>query len=278
MVIDILFSALDTDDEGSHPVSNLTTKLKSCHPAVYWAILSGMAALMYQVVLQKIFSYVLGGALLSTTIVVAAYMSGLALGGFLTGLFSDRLSTRANLLLYVVIETGIGVFGIASLIGYNSYLSIESRLTDWPFLVFVLSSIGLRATALLALLPMTILMGATLPILTLAVRARTGDQSTNCTGSHVTISALYSANLLGGLAGVVVSAYFVMPSLACGEPRLWHVLRISLLRCWCFDSFLQPPLQAMRSKSLRPLFTGQSRRAVKHPHSRWYAFLASSPA
>lgn len=38
-----------------------------------------MAALIYQVVLQKIFSYVLGGTLLSMTIVVAAYMSGLAL-------------------------------------------------------------------------------------------------------------------------------------------------------------------------------------------------------
>jgi spermidine synthase len=193
-------------------VSNFTARLKSYHPAVYWAILSGTAALIYQVVLQKVFSYVLGGALLSTTIVVAAYMSGLALGGFLTGRFSDRLSTRANLLLYVVIETGIAVFGTASLIGYSSYVSIESRLTDWPFLVYVLSSIALRATlALLALLPMTILMGATLPILTLAVRARTGDRTTTGTGSHVTISALYSANLLGGLAGVAVSAYLVMP-------------------------------------------------------------------
>ncbi len=77
-------------------MSTLLSKLKSNHPAVHWAILSGMAALMYQVVLQKTFSYILGGALLSTTIVVAAYMTGLALGGFLTGLFSLRSQWSAS--------------------------------------------------------------------------------------------------------------------------------------------------------------------------------------
>jgi predicted membrane-bound spermidine synthase len=78
---------------------SVLSRLRFVHPAVYWSVLSGMAALIYQVVLQKIFSYLLGGALLSTTIVVAAYMAGLALGGFFAGLFCDRLSPRRNQIL-----------------------------------------------------------------------------------------------------------------------------------------------------------------------------------
>jgi predicted membrane-bound spermidine synthase len=41
-----------------------------------------MAALIYQLVLQKIFSYLLGTALLSAATMVAAYLSGLAPGRF----------------------------------------------------------------------------------------------------------------------------------------------------------------------------------------------------
>ena len=77
------------------------SRFKLIHPSIHWSILSGMAALIYQVVLQKICSYVLGGALLSTTIVVAAYMLGLALGGLLAGLFCDRLTPRSNRSLYL---------------------------------------------------------------------------------------------------------------------------------------------------------------------------------
>jgi MFS family permease len=87
-----------------------------------------MAALIYQVVIQKIFSYLLGGALLSATIVGAAYMSGLALGGFFSGLFCDRLSRRKNQILYGCVEAAIGVCGVGSLIGYMVYLSKLSTL------------------------------------------------------------------------------------------------------------------------------------------------------
>jgi predicted membrane-bound spermidine synthase len=87
-----------------------------------------MAALIYQVVLQKLFSYLLGGALLSTTIVVAAYMLGLTLGGFFSGLFCDSLTPRRCQSLYIFIEAGIAVFGVGSLLAYMVYLSMLSTL------------------------------------------------------------------------------------------------------------------------------------------------------
>jgi spermidine synthase len=173
-----------------------------------------MAALIYQVVLQKIFSYLLGGALLSTTIVVAAYMSGLALGGFFSGLFSDRLTPRRCQSIYIFIETGIAACGVGSLITYMVYLSMLSTLITSPVILGLLSSIAFRAIiALVALLPMTILMGATLPVLTLGVRASTGSRGNARSAESVSVSSLYSANLLGGMAGVMISAYLILPYL-----------------------------------------------------------------
>jgi len=171
-----------------------------------------MAALIYQVVLQKIFSYVLGGALLSTTIVVAAYMSGLALGGLLAGLFCDRLTIRRSQLLYLCLEAGIGICGVCSLIAYMAYLSLLSNMISSPALIALLSSIAFRAIiALVALLPMTTLMGATLPVLVRCVGASTGRRSEDSHAAVVTISELYSANLLGAMAGVMISAYLIFP-------------------------------------------------------------------
>jgi spermidine synthase len=194
-----------------HQMSVLS-RLKATHSAIYWSILSGMAALIYQVVLQKLFSYVLGGALLSTTIVIAAYMSGLALGGLLAGWFCDRLTPRRNQSLYMALEVCIGLSGVCSLIAYIAYLSILSRTIASAPLVHILSSTSFRAIiALLALLPMTTLMGATLPVLVLSVRARTGRRSDNFPARVVTVSELYSANLLGAMSGVIISSYLILP-------------------------------------------------------------------
>ena len=107
-------------------------KLKSTHSAIFWSIASGMAALIYQVVLQKLFTYVLGYALLSTTIVIAAYMLGLALGGFLAGLFCDRLTRSSCLAVYALLEAGIGIFGLGSLFGYKAYLARLTSLLASP--------------------------------------------------------------------------------------------------------------------------------------------------
>jgi spermidine synthase len=173
-----------------------------------------MAALIYQVVLQKLFSYLLGGALLSTTIVVAAYMLGLTLGGFFSGLFCDSLTPRRCQSLYIFIEAGIAVFGVGSLLAYMVYLSMLSTLIASPVIVSLLSSIAFRAIiALIALLPMTILMGATLPVLTLGVRASTGPRGNARSAESVSVSSLYSANLLGGMAGIIISAYLILPYL-----------------------------------------------------------------
>ena len=187
------------------PIVRETWTLCRQQRPVRWAVASGAAALMYQVVLQKLFSYILGGALLSTTIVVGSYMAGLALGGFAAGVVGDRVARRRNLHLYLFLELGIGALGIGALLLYQAWLGTGGVLLQDPGNAALFASLGVRAAVVFALLlPMTTLIGATLPILLEAVRPLS-------VANAVSIPALYSANLLGAIGGVFVSAFVILP-------------------------------------------------------------------
>lgn len=162
-------------------------------------LLSGFAALLYQIVWQRSLFRMLGTSTESVTMVVTAFMLGLGLGS-LTG---GAVSTRARWPLLVVfgtLELGIGAFGLGSL-----------RLFAWAASVTG-SAAGLEIGAvafLLVFLP-TLLMGATLPILVAELVRRSG----NVGGS---VGRLYFANTLGSALGSVAAGLWILGAL--GQER-----------------------------------------------------------
>ena len=58
---------------------------------------SGFAALVYQVVWQRLLVIFSGSDIQSTTIIVAAFMAGLGCGSVVGGRIADRLSPAAGL-------------------------------------------------------------------------------------------------------------------------------------------------------------------------------------
>src|SRR5262245_64580770 len=72
--------------------------------------LSGASGLIYELVWQRLLNLVFGVSTLSVSAVLAAFMGGLALGGLLFGRLADR--SRRPLLLYAVLEAGIGAAGL----------------------------------------------------------------------------------------------------------------------------------------------------------------------
>src|SRR4051812_25924584 len=75
--------------------------------------LSGIAALIYQVIWQRLLFVVVGVDLESVTIVVSTYMMGLGLGALIGGWLADRMPERI-LLIFCGVEAGIAVFGLMS--------------------------------------------------------------------------------------------------------------------------------------------------------------------
>jgi len=188
-------------DSGSTPVSRTSQEL------VYVAImfvLSGCVGLIYEVLFSKSLALTFGSTSMAAYTVLATYMGGMAIGYWIGG----RMPTdKGNALRYYAFcELGIGLYCLATPV-----------IFDLVRLIYVIAASGIAPEApqltlfrmLLggfALLPPTILMGMTLPIL-----ARFFKEREESLGQSV--AALYGANTLGAAMGALMAGYWIIPSL-----------------------------------------------------------------
>src|SRR5262249_35160010 len=75
---------------------------------------SGFTSLVLEVVWSKALTLLLGSTLHAVSTVVAAYLSGLALGAWLAGRKAQRV--RRPLRLYGLLEMGVGAYALVSLL------------------------------------------------------------------------------------------------------------------------------------------------------------------
>src|SRR6266516_3403742 len=73
-------------------------------------LLSGVSGLIYQVLWQRMLALVFGVSAYATATVLAAFMAGLAIGGYLAGRVADRIA--APLVVYGVVEVLVGLTGL----------------------------------------------------------------------------------------------------------------------------------------------------------------------
>jgi len=127
-------------------------------------VLSGFAALLYQVSWQRALFAVFGINIEAVTVVVTAFMLGLGVGSLLGGVLS-KSRDQPVLIYFAAIEGSIGLFGLSSL-----------SLFEWVGKLTLHASAVITAGAsfLLVLVP-TILMGATLPLLVAHAVRHTGS-------------------------------------------------------------------------------------------------------
>jgi MFS family permease len=142
-------------------------------------LLSGCAALIYQVVWQRTLFAVFGVNIESVTVIVSVFMFGLGIGALLGGQLSERFVGRLPY-LFMVCELMIGLFGLVSLWLIHGVGEATQGLG--------LVAVFLTIFALLCV--PTILMGATLPILVAFLFAHFRQVGR-------TVGLLYFANTLG---------------------------------------------------------------------------------
>jgi predicted membrane-bound spermidine synthase len=163
---------------------------------------SGFAALLYQVVWQRALFALFGIQVESVTVIVTAFLLGLGLGSLVGGAVSR--TRLAPLIAFGAAELGIGAFGLVSL---GLFRRVGEATLAWPPTAVAL------ATFLLSLVP-TLLMGATLPLLT-AHLVRHDASVGQAVGS------LYFVNTLGSAAAAATTAFFLLGALGqAGSVRL----------------------------------------------------------
>jgi spermidine synthase len=168
-----------------------------------WASLifcaSGFAALIYQVVWQRVLFATFGVNIEAVTTVVTAFLAGLGIGSLVGGRLAEE-SDRALLLWFGSIEAAVGLFGLASLPFFRWVGVLTLELGSVPRGIVM---------ALVVMLPTT-LMGATLPLLAgylVRVNANVGR----------TVGLLYFVNTAGSALAALAAVLLLLGNL--GETR-----------------------------------------------------------
>ncbi len=165
---------------------------------------SGFCGLIYEVIWAKTLHKIVGCSLHAVTLVMAAFMTGLALGSLLGGRLTRSHSN--GLKVYASLEAGIGLFALLSPLVWGGLIPLYVGLHRW------LDASGYSAHALrfglcfLALLVPAAMMGATLPVMTQDLDRRRPGLVRN-------LGYLYGFNTLGAMLGCFSAGFLLIPTL-----------------------------------------------------------------
>ncbi|HWE22595.1 MAG TPA: fused MFS/spermidine synthase, partial [Myxococcales bacterium] len=164
---------------------------------------SGFAGLIYESIWTHYLKLFLGHAAYAQTLVLAIFMGGLAIGSWLASRWSARW--RDLLLAYAVTEAVIGVLGFAF-----HHVFVGATGVAYDHVLPRLASSGVAVTAFkwslatVLILPQSILLGTTFPLMTAGVLRVHPERP-----GH-SVAMLYFTNSLGAAAGVLVSGFVLI--------------------------------------------------------------------
>ena len=172
--------------------------------------LSGATSLVYEVVWMRRLSLVFGHSIFSVSTVLTTFMTGLALGSYLGGRWSDRQrelgrSPSDYLKDYGRLELFIGIWAVLSLLLLNGVEAGYLSLARSGYTGTALTSL-LFLGSFVVLLPPTVAMGATLPIFTQVLVSHRGE-------TGVLLARIYGLNTLGACFGAGISGLVGLPNL-----------------------------------------------------------------
>lgn len=164
--------------------------------AFHWVfplmLLLGVVSFTLEVFWTRLLSHVFGGTVYAFSIMLAAFLTGIAVGGLLAGRVAVTKERAAKLLIIVV----SGIAGVSVV----SYLLIDL----W---VPVFSGLSVKsAYAFLIILPSAFFIGATYP---LAVRVATDRASETALIS----GRVYAWNTVGAIIGAILAGFLILPGL-----------------------------------------------------------------
>jgi spermidine synthase len=171
---------------------------------IYIAIgLSGLSALAAEVVWTRLLSLMMGATVYTFSIILAVFLTGLALGSAAGSALSRRLKNPRLALAATQLLLAAAIAWAAYLIARSlPFWPINPALTPGPWIGFQLDLVR----SFLPILPAAILWGASFP-LALAGLARPGQDGGRLVGR------VYAANTVGAIVGAIGFSLVVIPRL-----------------------------------------------------------------
>jgi spermidine synthase len=165
--------------------------------------LSGVSALIYQVLWLRMLALILGVTVYAASTVLASFMAGLAIGSAIAGRIADRVARP--LAWFGAAELLIAATALNSPFGLDLIGSLYVKLAGGRTAPTSLAVARIVCSALV-LLPPTVLMGATLPLVLRSSLAR-------APAIGARISLLYGVNTCGAIAGALLAGFVLIGSI-----------------------------------------------------------------
>ncbi|HEY3174890.1 MAG TPA: fused MFS/spermidine synthase [Candidatus Polarisedimenticolia bacterium] len=163
---------------------------------------SGAGALIFEVVWTRILSLVLGSSTQAFTIMLATFLSGLALGCALTTRLLPRIPDAVQALTLIELSAGFtaitGIWLFPEL--PYAFLKLYAMTGDSP----ILFGCGRFLLASLVMLPPTLFLGAAFPLTARAALRRGGAVSSP-------VASLYASNTIGAILGSCAAGFLLIP-------------------------------------------------------------------
>ena len=179
------------------PPAAAASTSRALGPLLALFVLSGVAALIYEIVWFQLLELVIGSSAISLAVLLATYMGGMCLGSVLLPRLT-RLGAIHPLRLYAFLELGIGACGLFVLAVVPLVSGVYSTIAGHgPFAIVIRAVV-----CAICLLPPTVLMGATLP-----AASRTADATPN---GVAWIGFLYGGNTVGAVFGSILAGFYLL--------------------------------------------------------------------
>lgn len=182
------------------------SKPSLCAPLMMVALITGAASFMYEIAWIRMLNHVLGSSTHAFELILSAFIFGLACGSLWVRRRIDRWSDPMCGL--GLIQVAMGVLALATILSYSQSFEVMSfaleklRESAGGYGAFNIVS---HAIAFGVMLPATFCAGMTLPLVTHALIGNGyGEKS---------IGAVYAANTVGAIIGIIIAVHFAMPLL-----------------------------------------------------------------
>jgi spermidine synthase len=175
-------------------LKNIIASLKKGEYALIFLILftTGLASMVYEIVFLSVMSIYLGVTEYTSSLVIAAFMAGLALGsltgGFITRIFSGMKYWLAGIELIIAMY-GFSFFFILKILDLSNF-------RGFPLLL---------ACTILVIIP-SFFMGAEIPVAVFILNKQKGR-------SGFDTGFAYSSDTIGGIIGALITGWFLIPAI-----------------------------------------------------------------
>ncbi|GJG87089.1 hypothetical protein tb265_22700 [Gemmatimonadetes bacterium T265] len=165
-------------------------------------VLSGAAGLMYESIWTRYLGLFVGHSAYAQLLVLVIFLGGMSLGAHLVGRRSARV--REPLVWYAAVELAVGAIAV---VFHPLFVAVTNGAYDALFPALGGGAVVTAAKwtiAALLILPQSVLLGATFPLMSAGALRRTPGAPGR------TLALLYFANSLGAAGGVLVAGFVLL--------------------------------------------------------------------